>query len=710
MAILKPSQSAKTNIGNHGFAQYAFALLAVAAGFLVRAGLTLVAGGSLPTYITFYPAVMLAALLGGLGPGLIATAAAALGVTYFILPSAGTFALASVADAVGLAFFTGMGVFMSVVAELYRRARQRAASHDTEIFLREHGESPARWFKQGWLINAAMVLSLAILVATRWLPAAYLRGEADADKWVAHSRLVIQHLDRLLSALKDEETGQRGYLLTGETPYLEPYQAALGLVRSNMAGLKELTLDNPAQQQRLAAIEALVLDKEGKLKRTIDLRGSQGLPSALEVMRTGEGKALMDQIRQQVAEAQGNEERLLAEGAAAKSARADKAIQSLLAGGVLVFLLLATIFFFLKQENTRRAKAEAEVRHHRNHLQEMVDARTRELGLSNDRLKSEIHEHEQAKEALRQGREWLRVTLTSIGDAVLATDTSGRITFLNPIAASLTGWAEKEALGKPAQSILHLINEQTRASAEDIVARVLREGQTIALANHTALIARDGREVPIEDSAAPIRDAAGNLAGAVLVFHDVTQRRRAQEALRESEQRLSTLGDNLPGGAIYQHLQQSDGRVRYVYMSAGIQKLVGMTAEKVMADAEAFRQLIIEEDRPRCAAAEEKSAREMSPFDCEFRERTVAGDIKWVHCLSTPRRLENGVILWDGVVTDITERKRAETALRASNEELNRFNKVAVGRELRMIELKKQVNELCAKLGQAPCYPLDFDK
>ena len=150
----------------------------------------------------------------------------------------------------------------------------------------------------------------------------------------------------------------------------------------------------------------------------------------------------------------------------------------------------------------------------------------------------DITARKRAEEALRQQREWLKVTLTSIGDAVLATDTAGRITFLNGRAAESTGWTEEEALGRPVQEVFRIINERTREEAEDIVGRVLREGCVVSLANHTSLVARDGREVPIEDSAAPIRDGAGNVSGVVLVFHEVTEKRRAQEALRQSEQRV----------------------------------------------------------------------------------------------------------------------------------------------------------------------------
>ena len=214
-------------------------------------------------------------------------------------------------------------------------------------------------------------------------------------------------------------------------------------------------------------------------------------------------------------------------------------------------------------------------------------------------------ERKHAREQLRQQRELLRVTLASIGDAVLATDTAGRITFLNPVAAGLTGWTEEQALGQPVEDVFQIINEKTRQSAEDIVGRVLREGRVVSLANHTALVARDGREIPIEDSAAPIRDGAGEVAGAVLVFHDVTGKRRAQEALRESESRLHSLSDNLPEGAIYRYCQSIDGKPHFEFLSAGIERLTGIPAAELMGDAETVGN-VDRAGRPRSAARRDR--------------------------------------------------------------------------------------------------------
>jgi len=139
-----------------------------------------------------------------------------------------------------------------------------------------------------------------------------------------------------------------------------------------------------------------------------------------------------------------------------------------------------------------------------------------------------LYKH-QAERRLRESEERWRVTLGSIGDAVIASDTAGCVTYLNPIAEALTGWSTVEAQGQKVPRIFTIINEQTGAPADDLVARVLRENRVVELANHTALVTRDGRVIPIEDSAAPIRDAVGHVSGVVVVFHDVTEKRRAEE-------------------------------------------------------------------------------------------------------------------------------------------------------------------------------------
>ncbi len=187
----------------------------------------------------------------------------------------------------------------------------------------------------------------------------------------------------------------------------------------------------------------------------------------------------------------------------------------------------------------------------------------------------------QADRQLRQQREWLRVTLTSIGDAVIATDAEGRITFVNPVAESLTGWKAEEAAGQPVQCVFRIVNEQTGQPLEEPVARVLREGRAVELANHAALVTKDGRTVPIEDSAAPILDAAGQVIGAVLVFHDVTEKRRAEEALAKQREELQVILDSTPAFIFYKDRENHFLRVNRAFadsMGASKENLEGQVA------------------------------------------------------------------------------------------------------------------------------------
>lgn len=134
---------------------------------------------------------------------------------------------------------------------------------------------------------------------------------------------------------------------------------------------------------------------------------------------------------------------------------------------------------------------------------------------------------------LREQSEWFSVTLGSIGDAVVTVDNDYRITFLNPVAEELTGWSTAEAVGRVVGEVLHLVDEKTRQEARNPITGALEEGAKQSLENHTLLVRRDGREIPVEDSAAPIKNPAGLIIGAVMVFHDVTERRQKERALQE---------------------------------------------------------------------------------------------------------------------------------------------------------------------------------
>ena len=161
----------------------------------------------------------------------------------------------------------------------------------------------------------------------------------------------------------------------------------------------------------------------------------------------------------------------------------------------------------------------------------------------------DISERRKAEEALRQNEENLRVTLNSIGDAVIATDTHGKVARMNPVAQRLTGWASEEAAGRPLSDVFHVINANSRQILESPVSTVIATGEVVGLAKNSILVSRDGREYLIADSGAPIRSDSGEIIGAVLVFRDVTEEFAVQEQLRQS-QKMDAIGQ-LAGGVAH---------------------------------------------------------------------------------------------------------------------------------------------------------------
>jgi PAS domain S-box-containing protein len=258
-------------------------------------------------------------------------------------------------------------------------------------------------------------------------------------------------------------------------------------------------------------------------------------------------------------------------------------------------------------------------------------------------------------EELQQQREWFEVTLASIGDAVITTDVQAHITFLNPVAENMTGWKNTEARGQPLLEVFHMINEDTRERVENPIDKVLATGQMVELANHTALVARDGQETGIEDSAAPIRGANGAIAGAVMVFHDVSRRRKLDRALRASEQRLRAMFTQAAIGIAVANL---DGRFQEA--NDKFAAILGFSLDELRERT--FLQITHPEDvRLTENLVRQLLAGEIESYACEKRYLRKDQTAVWSSTTVTLLRKDGGAPeQFIGFIEDISERKYAD--------------------------------------------------
>ncbi len=258
-----------------------------------------------------------------------------------------------------------------------------------------------------------------------------------------------------------------------------------------------------------------------------------------------------------------------------------------------------------------------------------------------------------------------KTTLYSIGDAVITTNVRGEVMEMNPVAENLTGWKEADAKGRPLADVFRILNEDSRAQVDSPVERALKEGIPVGLANHTVLISKDGREIPIADSAAPIRDQSDAITGVVLIFRDQVKEREAERKLKESELQLKRSQSVTRVG--YYILDIKSG----VWSSSEMLDAIFGIDETFDHDLAGWLNLVHPDDRQEMSFYFTNDVlMERRQFDREYRvNRRSDGAELWVHGLGELEFDEGGQpIRMFGTIQDVTERKRAEESLRESEQ------------------------------------------
>jgi PAS domain S-box-containing protein len=364
---------------------------------------------------------------------------------------------------------------------------------------------PVQQHRRRRLVTTVFVLTAVVVIASTLLTYYFGNRVLQAHAREEGHRETIHSLDQLVSTLKDAETGQRGYIITGDETYLGPYNDAAQRLPTLLAELKSMP---GIKQSVFARASGLIDRKMAELQATIDARRTNGFDPAAEMVKAGEGRQVMDELRTLMEQLKSGEESELRRDVQ----MSDETTRT----RTLVFVLTAFLNIgFLGWAYLRIADS----------------TRQRDLALE--------AAHDRGRE-LEQQKDLLAVTLSSIGDCVIVTDEEGHINFMNAVAEKVTGWTFAEARGQPAAEIFHILNEQSREPVASPVEKVVRNGVVVGLANHTLLVRKDGTEVPIDDSGAPIRSAEGALRGVVLVFRDFSEHRKNERDLRTAKEDAET--------------------------------------------------------------------------------------------------------------------------------------------------------------------------
>ncbi|MDY7578790.1 PAS domain S-box protein [Herbaspirillum sp. RTI4] len=462
-----------------------------------------------------------------------------------------------------------------------------------------------------------------------------------------HVTTVIAAADDFLSTLKDAETGQRGYLLTGNETFLAPYLVARDNIHTQLQSLQQQT-SVAAAKPLVAALTPMLQAKMAELAQTIALERAHKHADMLTLVNSGKGKDQMNAIRTLLHELAQIEDSALAE----REAEFQKTMASLFAIIVAasVFGLLTALVFARLIYRQGLLQLSQQALEETQYFLEQQEISNQQLQRSNT--------------ALQISEEQLSVTLHSIGDGVITTDAQARVTSLNPLAERLTGWSNGAARGHVISDVLHIVNKTSRQPVAIPVMAALLDGSVQALANHTVLLSKDGSEYDIADSCAPIRARDGEVIGAVLVFRDVTEEYVVQQAQRDSSALIQTVLNTVAEGIL---TVQGEG-MRLTMLNPQVESMFGYEAAELL-DKD-IRVLIpafdeIQPDIDRTADQQQPHpTRQEAVFSAyEVTGRRKDGSTFALEIVLSKMHLA-GELHYTGILRDISARKRAEEALR----------------------------------------------
>ena len=458
-----------------------------------------------------------------------------------------------------------------------------------------------KWKTQFKLAVTGLGVGLAILIFVNLLLFVILNRNTKHDRHVLHSYEVLKTSYNLLSVIKDAETAQRGYIITKDTTFLQPYLQSIVIKDRLFQQLQKLTKDNKLQQQRLVSIEKLIQRKYLFIEKSLHILNELGTDNTIDLVNNGEGKIIMDSLRSTFQKFNHTETILVKQ----RIQKAEHSANTLKL--VMVYSTVLTILIFL---------------------------------ITFYKLFQKIKLQHQQEEALFVQNEWYQQTMYSLGDGVITTDIKGNITFINRSGLEITGWTFKDAVNQPIETVFQIINNNTSKKSFNPALKAMQENKIIFLEKNTQLIQKNGTTIYIDDSGAPIHDSEGNVIGSVLIFRDITEKRKTEEKLNIIyNQSIDMIG-----------VANKEGY--FISINPAVTKILGYTQEEFLSQS--YFDFIHPDDINRTDNEKHTLFKNIDTLDFVNRYRSKDGTYKWI---------EWNVTMVDDLMyamgRDITERKKA---------------------------------------------------
>lgn len=507
--------------------------------------------------------------------------------------------------------------------------------------------------KNIFLLSIPTLLVLVIAATLFW----FFDRMKFANDMRDQTAITVAKVQEILVTMVNAETSARGYVLTGDESMLAPFNYAQVHLLDDVARLRDISL-TPAAKAQVDALAPAIEDRLAHMSESLSIKKSGSLDGETLSKRSHDGRRLMELVRSDI-----DEYKRLQTNQMQYYSEQYKTNMNLL----FIFIVCASVFMLLFAQVFAYGI-------YRNIHQRLMDLVHQETKRSLDTQEAMNHQLNLAYLTVQDSEKKLDVTLNSIADAVISTDSQARITLMNHVAEQLTGWTRDEAMGCLISDVFHMLNRETREPITTLVVDALLNG-TVQISHESLLIARTGAQYNISDSCSPMRDPDGNVIGAVLVFRDVTEENRSQQALIDSTELVQTILSTVADAIV-----TFDVRTNLIEtVNSAAEKMFGYTATELVGKR--FNEIVPE-------LVEDQGSLDyyrMSPGDsANGLIREVTGMRKNGHEfpmeITVSEMRLGGQRYFTSVLRNISARKHAEASIRESEDRYrNLFNSIDEG-------------------------------